>query len=101
MFRRSTISCTGALALRAAEAANVTLEQQGNLELKILHPELWVSMDGTSVSFAPEATHTNGQRIISARMGDQGKTLHFKGLPRNTLMYARNGAGQLLPSMVV
>ena len=92
----------GALALGAAEAvANATLEREGNSMLNILHPELWVSMDETSISLAPEATHSNGQRIISAGVGDQGETLHSKGLPRNTLVYARNGAGQLLPSMVV
>ena len=58
-------------------------------------------MDETCVSLSPEATHANGQAIISAHAGDEGQTLHSKGLPRSTLVYARNGAGQLLPSMVV
>ena len=67
----------------------------------LVHPTLWVSMDETSVSLSPEATHANGQAIISAHAGDEGQTLHSKGLPRSRLVYACNGAGQLLPSMVV
>ncbi len=46
------------------------------------------------------ATQSNGQAVISAHAGDEGQTLLSKGLPRNTLVYARNGAGQLLPCMV-
>ena len=93
---------SAAVSLGAAEALpNVTLDHEGASQLHIFHPRLWVSMDETSVSLSPEATHANGQAIISAHAGDEGQTLHSKGLPRSTLVYARNGAGQLLPSMVV
>ena len=90
------------VALGAAEALpDVTLDREGASQLKIFHPQLWVSMDATCVSLSPEATHSNGQAVISAHAGDEGQTLLSKGLPRNTLVYARNGAGQVLPSMVV
>jgi len=92
----------GALDLGAAEALlNVTLEREGASQLKIFHPQLWVSMDETCVSLSPDATHSNAQAVISAHAGDEGQTMLSKGLPRNTLVYARNGAGQLLPCMVV
>jgi hypothetical protein len=77
------------------------LDREGASQLNIFHPHLWVSMDETCVSLSPEATHATRQAIISAHAGDEGQTLHSKGLPRSTLVYARNGAGQVLPSMVV
>ena len=91
-----------AVALGAAEALrDVTLDREGASQLRFFQPQLVVSMDETCVSLSPEATHANGQAIISARAGDEGQTLLSKGLPNNTLVYARNGAGQVLPSMVV
>jgi len=91
-----------AVALGAAEALrDVTLDREGASQLRFFQPQLVVSMDEMCVSLPPEATHANGQAIISAHAGDEGQTLLSKGLPNNTLVYARNGAGQVLPSMVV
>ena len=90
------------LKLGSAEALpNVTLDREGASQLKFLHPQLIVSMDETCVSLSIEASHSNGAGVVSAHAGDRGETLQSKGLPRNTLVYARNGSGQLLPSMVV
>ena len=92
---------SAAVSLGAAEALpNVTLDREGASQLHIYHPTLWVSMDETSVSLSPEAMHANRQAIISAHAGDEGQTLHSKGLPRS-VVYVRNGTGQLLPSKVV
>ena len=79
----------------------VSFDREGASQLKFLHPQLIVSMDETCVSLSIEASHSNGAGVVSAHAGDRGETLQSKGLPRNTLVYARNGAGQLLPSMVV
>ena len=96
------VVASGMISLRVAEACpGVTLEIEGASQLTMLYPGLVASMDETSVSLAPDVTKTNAQRVISADVRDNGETLNAKSLPNNTLVYARNGAGQLLPSMVV
>lgn len=64
-------------------------------------PGLVVSLDETSVSLSIAFEHLKSQRIVSTGPEDQGWVAKSEGLPNNSLLYARNGRGQLLPSLVV
>ena len=63
------------LGLGAAEALpDVTLDHDDASQLRFFQPQLLVSMDETCVPLSLEATHANGQAIISAHAGDEEQT---------------------------
>jgi len=92
----------GAIKLGVATAVcDRPLSEPGGTQLEFTYPGLFASLDETNITLSQQAMHGTSAQVVCDVHDNAGNCLYSKGLPSSSLLYGRNGYGQMLPPLVV